>query len=131
LAGRVGEWTFVYDDSGFTFEDAAEAASADGRTGATSVFSINGNAGLTYAVDGKQVAWVDGRRRRSRLGGGTSPYAAELRAAFEAAGTVEEEGIEPGEADSTIAMRAVCALAGLPLTLSALRQVPLVVLPFG
>ncbi|GGU57564.1 hypothetical protein [Streptomyces daghestanicus] len=56
---------------------------------------------------------------------------AELRAAFEAAGTVEEEGIEPGEADSTIAMRAVCALAGLPLTLSALRQVPLVVLPFG
>jgi hypothetical protein len=29
---------------------------------------------------------------------------AELRAAFEAAGTVEEEGIEPGEADSTIAM---------------------------
>ncbi|MEU3700017.1 hypothetical protein AB0E75_31185 [Streptomyces griseoviridis] len=68
------------------------------------MFSINGDAGLTYAVDGKQVEWVDGRRRRSRLGGGTSPYAAELRAAFEAAGTVEEEGIEPGEADSTIAM---------------------------
>ncbi|MFE9367349.1 hypothetical protein ACFYNN_32200 [Streptomyces sp. NPDC006978] len=87
LAGRVGEWTFVYDDSGCTFEDAAEALSADGRTGATSVFSINGDASFTYAVDGKQIAWayVDG----------------------------------------------LALLAGLPLTLSALRQVPLVVLPFG
>ncbi|WP_250291746.1 DUF6461 domain-containing protein [Streptomyces atroolivaceus] len=129
LAGRVGEWTFVYDDSGFTFEDAAEALSADGRAAATSVFSINGDASLTYAVDGKQVAWVDvdGLALEEDL----PRMPAELRAAFEAAGTVGEEGLEPGEADSSITMRAVCALAGLPLTLSALRQVPLVVLPFG
>lgn len=93
------------------------------------MFSINGDASLTYAVDGKQVAWVDvdGLALEEDL----PRMPAELRAAFEAAGTVEEEGIEPGEADSSIAMRAVCALAGLPLTLSALRQVPLVVLPFG
>lgn len=129
LAGRVGEWAFVYDDSGFTFEDAAEALSADGRMAATSVFSINGDASLTYAVDGKQVAWVDvdGLALEEDL----PRMRAELRAAFEAAGTVEQEGLEPGQADSSITMRAVCALAGLPLTLSALRQVPLVVLPFG
>ncbi|GAA4812954.1 DUF6461 domain-containing protein [Streptomyces ziwulingensis] len=129
LAGRVGEWTFVYDDSGFTFDDAAKALSADGRMAATSVFSVNGDASLTYAVDGKQVAWVDvdGLALEEDL----PRMPAELRAAFEAAGTVEEEVLEPGEADSAITMRAVCALAGLPLTLSALRQVPLVVLPFG
>lgn len=93
------------------------------------MFSINGDASLTYAVDGKQVARVDvgGLALEEDL----PRMPAELRAAFEAAGTVEEEGIEPGEADSSIAMRAVCALAGLPLTLRALRQVPLVVLPFG
>ncbi len=56
---------------------------------------------------------------------------AELRAAFEAAGTVEEEGVEPGEADSSVTVRAACALPGLPLTLDTLRQVPLMVLPSG
>lgn len=31
LAGRIGEWTFVYDDSGFTHDDeATKALSADG-----------------------------------------------------------------------------------------------------
>ncbi|MEK8142823.1 hypothetical protein NKH18_13290 [Streptomyces sp. M10(2022)] len=93
------------------------------------MFSINGDASLTYAVDGKQVACidVDGLTLEEDL----PRMPAELRAAFEAAGTVEDEGLEPGEADSSITMRAICALAGLPLTLSALRQVPLVVLPFG
>ncbi|MER5629862.1 hypothetical protein [Streptomyces nitrosporeus] len=56
---------------------------------------------------------------------------AELCAAFEPAGIVEEECLEPSEADGSITMRAVCALVGLPLTRSALRQVALVALPFG
>ncbi|MFJ9562792.1 DUF6461 domain-containing protein [Streptomyces fuscichromogenes] len=130
LAGRIGEWTFVYDDSGFTFDDAVtKALSADGRAAATSVYTINGDAHLTYAVDGEQVEWVnvDDLLVEEDLAG----MPAELRAAFEAAGIAEWEGLEPGEADSLIAMRAACALAGLALTLSDVRRVPLLVVPLG
>ncbi|MFE3882790.1 DUF6461 domain-containing protein [Streptomyces lydicus] len=130
LAGRVGEWTFVYDDSGFTFDDAlTEALSVDGRTAAKSVLTINGDASLTYAVDGEQVQWVnvDDLVLEEDLPG----MPAELRAAFEAAGTVEMEGFEPGEADVLIAMRAACALANLTLTLSDIRRLPLLILPLG
>lgn len=130
LAGRIGEWTFVYDDSGFTYDDEApKALSADGRTAATSVYTINGDATLIYAVDGEQVEWVDvyDLVLEKDLPG----MPAELRAAFEAAGTVEMEGSEPGGVDGGITMRAACALAGLALTLSDVRRVPLLVVPFG
>ncbi|MFD4561926.1 DUF6461 domain-containing protein [Streptomyces sp. NPDC058469] len=130
LAGRIGEWTFVYDDSGFTYDDAAtKALSADGRTAVTSVFTINGDASLIYAVDGEPVEWVnvDELLLEEHLPG----MPAELRAAFEAAGTVETEDFEPGEADGLIAMRAACALAGLALALSDVRRVPLLVVPLG
>ncbi|MFD9053589.1 DUF6461 domain-containing protein [Streptomyces zaomyceticus] len=130
LAGRIGEWTFVYDDSGFTYDDAAtKALSADGRMAATSVYTINGDASLTYAVDGEQVQWVN--IDDLVLEADLPSMPAELRAAFEAAGTIELEGFESGEADRQIAMRAACSLASLALTLSVLRRVPLLVVPLG
>ncbi|MGW7754555.1 DUF6461 domain-containing protein [Streptomyces violaceusniger] len=130
LAERIGEWTFIYDDSGFTYDGAAtEALSVDGRTAATSVHTINGDASLTYAVDGEQVQRVN--VDDLFLGEDLPGMPAELRAAFEAAGTVEMEGFEPGEADSLIAMRAACALASLVLTLSDIRRLPLLIVPIG
>lgn len=129
VSGRIGEWTFVYDDSGFTYDDAAtKALSAGGRTAATSVYTINGDASLTYAVDGEQVEWVN---VDDLLEEDLPGMPAELRAAFEAAGTVEMEDFEPGEADGLIAMRAICALAALTCTLSDVRRVPLLVVPLG
>ncbi|WP_030883884.1 DUF6461 domain-containing protein [Streptomyces sp. NRRL F-5053] len=130
LAGRIGEWTFVYDDSGYTDDDAAtKALSAEGRTAATSVFTINADASLSYAVDGEQIEWinVDDLHLDEDLPG----MPAELRAAFEAAGNVPMEDFEPGEADFHVVMRTACALAGLVLTLDDIRRIPLLVVPFG
>ncbi|MGW0788299.1 DUF6461 domain-containing protein [Streptomyces sp. NPDC002911] len=131
LAGRVGEWTFVYDDSGFTCDDdtMTKALSADGRTAAMSVYTINGDASLTYAVDGEQIEWVNVDDLDTEKDIPAMP--AELRTAFEAAGTVGTEDFEPGEADGLITMRAACALAGLALTLSDVRRIPLLIVPFG
>ena len=134
LAGRVGEWTFVYDDGGFTCDnEATEALSADGRTAATSTYTINADASLQYAVDGTTVEWVT--VDDLHLDEDLPHMPAELRAAFEAAGVVEWEDedmeMEPGEADYHVTMRAVCALAGLTLTLNDLRQIPLLVAPFA
>ncbi|MGW1564507.1 DUF6461 domain-containing protein [Streptomyces sp. NPDC002144] len=130
LAGRIGEWTFVYDDSGYTFDDAAtNALSADGRTAATSVYTINADAHLTYAVAGEQVEWVN--VDDLDLNEDLPSMPAELRAAFEAAGNVPAEDFEPGEADGDIVMRVACALAGLALTLDDIRRVPLLVAPLG
>lgn len=129
LAGRIGDWTFVYDDSGYTTGDSAAALSDGGRSAATSYFSINADASLTYAVDGKEVAWVnvDDLDLETDL----PEMPAELRAAFEAAGTVELDYLEPGEPDYAIAMRAVCALAGLTCTIDDIRRIPLLGVEFG
>jgi len=129
LAGRIGEWTFVYDDFGATDHDSTEALSADGRAAATSMFSINADASLTYAVDGTRLAWinVDDLDLAEDLPG----MPAELRAAFTAAGVVEFDYLEPGDPDYAIAMRAACALAGLACTLDDLRRIPLLVTPLG
>jgi len=130
LAGRIGEWTFVYDDSGFTYDDEmTKALSADGRTAAMSVYTINGDASLIHAVDGEQIEWVDVDSLDPEKDIPAMP--AGLRAAFEAAGTVEMEDFEPGEADGLITMRAACALAGLALTLNDVRRLPLLIVPFG
>ncbi|CAL9652114.1 hypothetical protein SUDANB23_06629 (plasmid) [Streptomyces sp. enrichment culture] len=130
MAGRIGEWTFVYDDSGFTYDDSVtKALSADGRTAATSVYTIHADTSLTYAVGGEQVEWVnvDDLILEEHLLG----MSAELRAAFEAAGNVPTEDFEPGEADGDIVMRAACALPGLALTLEDIRRILLLVVPFG
>ncbi len=127
LAGTIGEWTFVYDDFGAT--DEAAALSADGRVAATSYFSINADASLRYYVDGSEVAWinVDDLVPERDLPG----MPEELRAAFEAAGTFEQDYLDPGEADYSICMRAICALADIRCTLDDLRRIPLLVTTFG
>ncbi|GAA1968223.1 DUF6461 domain-containing protein [Amycolatopsis minnesotensis] len=130
LAGRIGDWTFVYDDGGYTYDEENTAVlSAGGRSAATSMFSINADASLTYAVDGEQLAWVnvDDLDLEEDL----PEMPAELRAAFEAAGTIELDYLEPGEADYSIAMRAVCALAGLTCTIDDIRRIPLLAVEFG
>ncbi|MEV7326081.1 hypothetical protein [Streptomyces sp. NPDC093970] len=123
LAGRVGEWTFVYDDSGYTFDGTAEALSGDGRTAVTTVHTVNGHADLTYAVDGEEVETIvpedfDPAEDLPHL-------PAELRTAFEAAGVAEWDDLEPGRPDTLVGMRAACALAGLALTLDDIRRLPL------
>ncbi|MFD2420024.1 DUF6461 domain-containing protein [Amycolatopsis pigmentata] len=131
LAGRVGEWTFVYDDAGATAGDETVvlSLSEDGRTAATSTYTINADASLTYAVNGEQLAWIDVDSLDLETDLADLPD--ELRAAFEAAGVVEDEDLEPGQADYDITMRAICALAGLQTTLEDLRKLPLLGTPLG
>ncbi|WP_067892888.1 DUF6461 domain-containing protein [Nocardia vaccinii] len=126
LAGRIGEWTFVYDDFGAT--DEVAALSADGRIAAMSYFSINADASLTYCADGDEIVWVN--VDDLELDTDLADMPADLRAAFEAAGTVEFDYLDPGEADFAICMRAISALAGI-YTLDDLRRIPLLVTPFG
>ncbi len=120
LAGRIGAWTFIYDDSGFTGHDDTTALSANGRAAATSMYSINADASLTYAIDGTQLAWIDVDDLNVEEDLATMPD--ELRAAFQAAGTVEHDHLEPGQPDSHVCMRAICALAGLSCTVEDLRR---------
>ncbi|WP_024806259.1 DUF6461 domain-containing protein [Nocardia sp. BMG51109] len=126
LAGRVGEWTFVYDDAGATFGDV-HVLSAAGRIAATSHFSINADASLTYYADGDELAWINVDDLDLETDPAEMPP--ELRAAFEAAGSVELDYLEPGEPDFDICMRVVSALAGMPWTLDDLRRIPLLVAP--
>ncbi|MFF1278502.1 DUF6461 domain-containing protein [Streptomyces marokkonensis] len=122
MAGSAGAWTFVYDDGGETW-DGAKALSRGGRTAATSVFTINADASLAYAVDGTELVMVnvDDLELPSDL----ASMPEELRAAFQAAGVAEQDYLEPGNADYSICMRAVCALADLPRTFEDLRGVRL------
>ncbi|GAB3696388.1 hypothetical protein [Saccharopolyspora tripterygii] len=128
LAGQVGEWTFVYDDSGHTGEDATENLSASGRTAATSVFTINADASMSFAVDGEEVAWIN---VDDLVEDDLAGFPEELRTAFELAGVVEDEDLEPGQFDYAVTMRATCALANLTCTLDHIRTLPLVGASFG
>lgn len=130
LAGRIGEWTFVYDDSMATTHDDTEPLSAGGRSAATCMFSIHADATLTYAVNGEEFASID--IDDLDLERDLPGMPAELRAAFEAAGIFElDDDAEPGEPDYAILMRATCALAGLACTLRDLREIPLLGTPLG
>ncbi|MPY30203.1 hypothetical protein FNH09_02415 [Streptomyces adustus] len=124
LAGRIGQWTFVYDDLGYTVDGAAEVLSRGGRTAVTTVYTINGHASLHYAVDGEEIEEVviDELSLEERLPG----MSTELVAAFEAAGIADWEDLEPGEVDSLIGMRVACAMAGAVLTLDDIRRMHLV-----
>lgn len=128
LAGQVGYWTFVYDDSGHTCEDAAESLSASGRTAATSVFTINADASMSFAVDGEEVVRINVDDLAEE---DLADFPEDLRTAFELAGVVEDEDSEAGEFDYAVTMRATCALAGITLTLDDLRTLPLVGAPLG
>lgn len=123
LAGRIGQWTFIYDDFGYSFDGTAESLSSEGRTAITTVYTINGHAILHYAVDGEEVEEViiDDLILEERL----PEMPTELAAAFTAAGIADWEDLEPGEVDSLIGMRAACALAGNALTLDDIRRIPL------
>jgi Family of unknown function (DUF6461) len=129
LAGQVGEWTFVYDDLGFTSHEETTLLSVHRRTAATSRSSVDTVATLTYAVDGNQFAWID--VDDFDLDVDLPGLPAELRAAFQIAGNVENDYLDPGQPDHYICMRAICALAGLYCTVDDLRQIPLLVTPFG
>lgn len=129
LAGQVGEWTFVYDNFGATAHDETPELAADGRAAATSMLSINADASLTYVVDGEELAWINVDDLEFERDLVDMPE--ELRAAFEAAGTFDVDYLEPGEADYSICMRAISALAGMRWTLDDLRRIPLLVTPFG
>jgi hypothetical protein len=124
LAGRVGEWTFVYDAAGVTGGDEeTEALSADGRKAATSVVTINLDTSFGYAVDGETV--LSTSADDLDLAEDLPAMPEEVRAAFEAAGTFDAEHLDPGEPDYDITMRAACALAGLVCTTEDLRRLPL------
>ncbi|KES03134.1 hypothetical protein BU52_32290 [Streptomyces toyocaensis] len=123
MAGSAGAWTFVYDDSGATWDRAA-ALSRDGRTAATSVYTLNADASLDYAVDGAELRHVD--VDDLVLPGDLSGMPEELCMAFQDAGIFEADYRESSdEPDYSICMRAVCALGGLPRTSEDLRRVPL------
>lgn len=131
LAGQVGEWTFVYDDSGFTSHEDTTVLSAHRRTAATSSLSVDLEAVLTYSVDGNQLAWVTADEL------GVEPEVPflppELRAAFNTAGRFRNGQPGPDDEfyDYQVCMRAICALAGLYCTVDDLRRIPLLVTPLG
>lgn len=129
LSGRVGAWTFVYDDSGFTSMDGSIELSADGRTAATSMYFHYADIALTYAVDGRQLhLWTTDDLD---LTADLAQLPADLRAAFDAAGTTGLDEADPGRPDDAILMRVACALAGLVGTLDDLRRIPLLATVFG
>jgi hypothetical protein len=118
LAGRIGAWTFVYDDSMSTSVEDTVTLSANGRTAATNTVSINADVSFAYAVDGVYAYIGEPDLERD-----LPAMPDELRAAFQAAGTVGYDG--------DIEMRAICALAGLYCTMADLRRIPLLATPFG
>lgn len=131
LAGRAGDWTFVYDDLGLTLGlwapdgqrlEGAQALSGKGKTAATGYVTINGHAGFVYAVDGDVVA----QQELFRLDELDEDTPAEIRAVFERAGTETEFD---DDFDDYVSMRAIRVLAGLPRALTDVRRIPLLVAP--
>jgi len=124
VAGRRGDWTFVYDASGITgwTEDRRTMAtrlSADGRVAATSSWTINGKSSVSYTEDGETVFQITESYDPAYDDEDTPDR---LRPVIEAAGRVDGT-----EDDFEINMRIVCALAGLTWTPRELRAEPLLV----
>ncbi|MFI1398183.1 hypothetical protein [Streptomyces sp. NPDC020681] len=125
LAAQIGEWTFIYDDLGYTLfpqgpqQTGAQLLSAAGTAAATSYWTVTGDQGFLYAIGGRLL--VDEMfLTESRVPAGAPP---ELRAAVSAA--------DVGGADlrQQINMRVISALAGIPSTLEELRELSLFVAP--
>ncbi|MFI6762000.1 hypothetical protein ACIBF5_22950 [Micromonospora sp. NPDC050417] len=131
IAGRTGDWTFVYDDLGYTLFSfhlperppplAAQTLSTEGGIAATSNTTINGQTGFAYAVDGTIEVVLDS----FELAEPDGDLPAEVRAAIDAAGRFD------ADEDIHINMRVLCALAGLPRTLDDLRATPLLIAPLN
>ncbi|MFD9958315.1 hypothetical protein [Amycolatopsis sp. NPDC058986] len=147
LAGRAGAWTFVYDDAGLTYAagpddiEAAAVLSAAGGVAAMANWTINGDTGLDYGVDGMLV-FSTAEGIDPDLDGDRLP--AELRPAVDAAGFFDladlrasgledpDDGIDDIDEeylDCGRNWRVVCALAGFRLTLDDLRRLPLLMAP--
>ncbi|RSN39914.1 hypothetical protein DMC64_36955 [Amycolatopsis sp. WAC 04197] len=128
LAGCIGPWTFVYDDLGLANDDhKTQGLSANGRDAAAAEYSINAVARLSYAIDGQEIfeSSHDNLVLEDDLAGMTP----ELIAAFGDAGTFDLDYL-PGEPDSEIFTRVLCALADLRCTLDDLRRTPLLIAPY-
>lgn len=123
MAGRVGLWTFVYDDSGFTTDSIDGPLSGVGEVTVTSSYNHYADIALEYAVrDEEPTGWTT---HDLELDQDLPGMPSELRAAFDAAGIIEVDNVEPGRHDDAIFMRVACAVAGLAFTLDDLRRVPL------
>lgn len=138
LAGRVGDWVFVYDRDGATAFDAdsspiavfAKKLSGGGREAASATVTFEWDADFGYAVDGEVLVHETDCRDLDRL---TAEPAlpAGLRAAIAAAGSFETPRAEEGEPDAHVVMRAVVALAGMAFGTDELRRHELIATPFG
>jgi hypothetical protein len=131
LAGRIGAWTFVYDDGGFTTSDEhgdtpAKLLSANRGEAASITEGDTLNPHFGYAADGVVLFEID----YEDIDAANQGIPAGLRPAVESAGILEPDVLEDGH-DFAINARVVCALAGLQLTLNELRQIPLLVAPFS
>lgn len=119
LAGRNGDWTFVYDAGGATSE-VVDALSSDGRVAVSALSSINADSSLEYAEDGQTL--VEIREPCGPRYAGELPAA--LHPAIEAAGSVDSADEESWDIDVNV--RIACALAGLTWTLEELAAQPLI-----
>ncbi|WP_243788485.1 hypothetical protein [Saccharopolyspora gloriosae] len=138
LAGRIGDWTFVFDDAGMATEvwDAAggleSAAVALSRGGGAALSLAHDSAGpscgLEFAEHGAQVLWTNS----DDLDAIAPDLEGRLKDAVDAAGIVEQDYLDPGERDPDAVIRTGCVLAGITSWTSAdIRAADPVMLPFG
>ncbi|AGL16182.1 DUF6461 domain-containing protein [Actinoplanes sp. N902-109] len=121
VAGRRGDWTFVYDTFGGMDGELAKTLSKGGRAAAYVVNSISGISRVDCAEDGSGVYELDDSY--------DPDYDQEnvpelLRNAIDAAMAVD---LEDPDWDLGVNMRIVCALAGLTWTYEEFRQHPLTI----
>lgn len=130
LAGQVGPWSFIYDDSGLTSIEpggGAKMLSAAGREAASSTDGSTLNPHFAYAADGAVLLEV----LDDYIGPAEESIPAGLRAAVAAAGHLWSGDDEDDDLDIGVNMRVVCALAGLDITPDELRELPLLAAPFS
>ncbi|MCA1189749.1 MULTISPECIES: hypothetical protein [unclassified Saccharopolyspora] len=138
LAGRIGGWTFVFDDAGHTdsvsneqggLESAALALSRTGGAALSLAHNFDGPCcGLEFAEDGAEVLWTNS----DDLEGSLPELPDRIREAVAAAGIVEQDHLDPGELDEEAVIRTGCVLAGITGWTSAdVRAADLVLVPFG
>lgn len=138
LAGRIGGWTFVFDDAGMT----SEVSDADGSLviPAVALSRVGGAAlglahnftgpsrGLVFAEHGAEVLWTNS----DDLDTVAPEFEGRLKDAVEAAGIVEQDYLDPDERDPDAVIRMGCVLAGITSWTSAdIRAAEPVMLPFG
>lgn len=124
LAGRIGAWTFVFDDSGTTNDAveqlATELLAAEGGEAISTTSTINADTDLVYAVKGGLVLHTT----ESLLDTASfEEVPAALGPAFATAALFDRDQLEEGTPD-TFNERVVCAHTGLWPSLRELRDLP-------